>query len=178
MDTQISFEKAKELSPQGVDLLIQYRCDRDEIPWIHAEMWIETHFEFFQDICNRLWVVTDFPEEPGCWIPELQRWADSSELEDLMNDKSMVVDPPQGNDNSMVVDPPQGDIGITVFYNRNEGWINVLTCKVIDVKDIHPISVEIFTYTHDLLSQWIKRASLDANIYIFDCIRSWNRPAR
>lgn len=63
------------------------------------------------------------------------------------------------------------DIGISVFYNREEGWINVLTCHV-GARDLRPISVEVFTYTDTLLLQWTKRANREPNtIYVFSCNR-------
>jgi hypothetical protein len=77
----ITFEKAQELAPMGVHLLIEYRCERDEVPWKYAELWIQHHFEFLLDNKGRVWVVTDFPEEPGCWVPEEETWLEQTEIE-------------------------------------------------------------------------------------------------
>jgi hypothetical protein len=74
---------------------------------------------------------------------------------------------------SMVVDPDKGYIGITVFFNKDEGWINVLTCEVgTSVSNLRPISVEVLPYTATALQQWIVRAEREPNsVYIFGCKR-------
>jgi hypothetical protein len=66
--------------------------------------------------------------------------------------------------------PAEENIGITVFYNTEENWINVLTCKV--GTSVIPFHMEIFPYTDTLLGQWVKRRDLDpSSIYIFACER-------
>lgn len=69
--------------------------------------------------------------------------------------------------------PTEDSIGITVFYNRAEGWLNVLTCTIgAGVYDLRPISVEVFSFTEDLLGQWIRRAAFEPSIYLFSCQRT------
>lgn len=82
MEKQIPFDEAEELVPEGIELLIGYRRERDDVPYEYAKCWIEHHFEFYTDSQNRVWVITDFPEEPGCWVPELHMWVEESEMAD------------------------------------------------------------------------------------------------
>lgn len=60
---------------------------------------------------------------------------------------------------------------ITVFHNKEEGWINVLTCRVRgDV--IKPLSVSISNYSEEKLKYWLDRASYSPDIYVFSARRS------
>lgn len=82
METKITFDQANLVVPEGIRELIEVRCDLDGVPYKYAELWIETHYEFYQDSQLRVWVVTDFPEEPGCWVPELSYWVNESEIDE------------------------------------------------------------------------------------------------
>lgn len=63
------------------------------------------------------------------------------------------------------------DVGISVFYNREEGWINVLTCHV-GARDLRPVSVEVYPYSDELQIEWSKRALREPNtVYVFSCNR-------
>ena len=63
----------------------------------------------------------------------------------------------------------EGNVGVSVFYHKEEGWINVLTCRVD--RDIQPISIEVYPYTDALLAQWINRSKFTSKVYVFECNR-------
>jgi hypothetical protein len=54
----------------------------DDVPCEHARLRVKEYYQFFKDAHDRVWVITDFPEEPGCWIPELGYWCIESQVDD------------------------------------------------------------------------------------------------
>jgi hypothetical protein len=80
--TPLTFERAKELVPDGIQKLVDVRCELDEVSETYGELYVAHRYEFFQDTRDRVWVVTDFPEEPGIWIPSINMWLGESESDD------------------------------------------------------------------------------------------------
>ena len=80
--TPITFDRAKELVPDGVQNLVDIRCDLDDVDETYGSLYVENRYEFFQDTQARVWVMTDAPEEPGIWIPSIRMWLGVSECEE------------------------------------------------------------------------------------------------
>lgn len=80
--TKIKFVEALRRVPDGIALLVQFRSERDEVSFEYAEDRIARRYEFLLDEKDRVWVVTDFPEEPGIWVPSVQMWLTQDEADD------------------------------------------------------------------------------------------------
>ena len=80
--TPLTFESAKKLVPDGIQKLVDVRCDLDEVNETYAELYVAHRYEFFQDTQERVWVITDRPEEPGIWCPEIGMWLCESEADE------------------------------------------------------------------------------------------------
>ena len=57
---------------------------------------------------------------------------------------------------------------VTVFYNKGEGWINILTCQV--GASLKATAVEVDTYSDAKLEAWLKR-SREGRCYVFSTKR-------
>lgn len=79
---KIKFVEALRRVPDGIAKLVQFRSERDEVSEDYAEDRIARRYEFFVDEKERVWVVTDFPEEPGIWVASIQMWLTQDEADD------------------------------------------------------------------------------------------------
>lgn len=77
----ISFEKAQELVPNGVNKLTAIRSRLDEVSYLYAELYIKEFYEFLLDSKGKVWVITDRPEEPAYWNEEKSFWTEREEDE-------------------------------------------------------------------------------------------------
>lgn len=80
--TPITFVRAKELIPDGIQKLVDVRCELDEVSETYGELYVAHRYEFLQDNQERVWVITDRPEEPGIWCPEIGMWLGESEADE------------------------------------------------------------------------------------------------
>lgn len=85
---KLSFTKAKKRVPEGILKLVEIRSDLDQVSYSYAEDYIYRRYEFYLDSKGRVLVITDRPEEPGVWIPEMNIWMSESDAdEEIVRDE-------------------------------------------------------------------------------------------
>ena len=64
----------------------------------------------------------------------------------------------------------KSNAAVTVYFNRAESWLNILTCNV-DSDSIVPHTVEVLPFSEATLERWMAASCEGSNVYVFEATR-------